>query len=461
MGAHVQYREMGTPELRVSVVGFGGWPMGGRFYGADMDAEATSTIHAAIDQGINLFDTAAGYGMGHSEELMGAALRGRRDEVIVVTKFGIDRDESVHAYRRDGRPQAVRRGCERSLQNLGIDHIDVLLHHWPDPDTPIADTMGAAKELVDEGKVRFIGVSNYTPAQMAEASAVLPIVANQVGYHMLDRRHAERIFPSCEEHGVGVMAYGSLAHGVLAGQFTLDTQLNEDDWRATGYAFGLPIFHADHLPQNLEVVEQVASAGGPGRISTCRSWPCAGSSRIRRFRPRWWDSATRTRLPRRWPRPMPTSPPPSCRRRKPSPARPTSACGPTSSRRPTLDRCGGSPRSGARKTISRMCPCETPSPFVVSSVEPRPLRLAQEMPFDKLRASPVLDTGATGLEPSPWHRPRLTHARPRRKLRLEQVGQGNAGVQYREMGTPELRVSVVGFGGWPMGGRFYGAAMDR
>ncbi len=171
---------MGTPELRVSVVGFGGWPMGGRFYGAAMDAEATSTIHAALDQGINLFDTAAGYGMGHSEELMGAALRGQRDQVIVVTKFGIDRDESVAAYRRDARPAAVRRGCERSLRNLGLDHIDVFLHHWPDPDTPIADTMGAAKELMDAGKVRYIGVSNYTPQQMAEARAVVPLVANQM-----------------------------------------------------------------------------------------------------------------------------------------------------------------------------------------------------------------------------------------------------------------------------------------
>ncbi len=261
-GAGVRYREMGTPELRVSVVGFGGWPMGGRFYGAAMDAEATSTIHAALDQGINLFDTAAGYGMGHSEALMGAALRGQRDQVIVVTKFGIDRDESVAAYRRDARPEAVRRGCERSLQNLGLDHIDVFLHHWPDPDTPIADTMGVAKELVDEGKVRFVGVSNYTPEQMAEAGAVVPVVANQVGYHMFDRRHAEAIFPSCEEHGVGVMAYGSLAHGVLAGQFTADTKLNDDDWRATGYAFGLPLFHSDHLPKNLRVVERVRELAG-------------------------------------------------------------------------------------------------------------------------------------------------------------------------------------------------------
>ncbi|MDE2991183.1 MAG: aldo/keto reductase [Chloroflexota bacterium] len=255
----MQYRKMGTPELRVSVVGFGGWPMGGRFYGAAMDDEATSTIHAAIDYGINLFDTAAGYGFGHSEKLMGAALRGRRDEVIVVTKFGIEHDPSVQANRLDARPATVRRSCECSLRNLGMDHVDVFLHHWPDPDTPIADTMGTCKELVDEGKVRFVGVSNYTPEKMAEAAAVLPMVANQVGYHMLDRRHAERRFPACEEHGVGVMAYGSLAHGVLAGQLTADTKLDEEDWRGTGYAFGLPLFRADHLPRNLEVVHQVRS----------------------------------------------------------------------------------------------------------------------------------------------------------------------------------------------------------
>ena len=152
----------------------------------------------------------------------------------MVTKFGIEHDESVQANRLDARPATIRRSCERSLRNLGMEHVDVFLHHWPDPDTPIADTMGAAKELVDEGKVRFVGVSNYTPEQMVEAAAVLPMVANQVGFHMFDRRHAERRFPACEEHGVGVMAYGSLAHGVLAGQLTADTKLDEEDWRGTG-----------------------------------------------------------------------------------------------------------------------------------------------------------------------------------------------------------------------------------
>ncbi len=248
---------MGSPDLQVSVVGFGGWPMGGRLYGPAMDAEAKATIHAALDHGINLFDTAAGYGMGHSEELMGAALRDRRDEAVVVSKFGIFRDEAAKTYRRDGRPEAVRTGCEASLRHLGIDHIDVFLHHWPDLDTPIADTMGAAKELVDEGLVRFIGVSNYTVEQLDQALTVVPLVANQVGFHMLDRRRAEAMFPACEERGIGIMGYGSLAHGVLAGEFTPDTKLDDDDWRAAGYAFGLPLFRADHLPQNLEVVAQL------------------------------------------------------------------------------------------------------------------------------------------------------------------------------------------------------------
>ena len=149
---------------------------------------------------------AAGYGFGHSEKLMGAALRGRRDEVIVVTKFGIEHDPSVKANRLDARPETLRRSCERSLQNLGMDHVDVFLHHWPDPDTPIADTMGACRELVEEGKVRFVGVSNYRPDQMVEASAVLPMVAKPGRLSPCSTgAHAERRFPACEEHGVGVM----------------------------------------------------------------------------------------------------------------------------------------------------------------------------------------------------------------------------------------------------------------
>ena len=138
----------------------------------------------------------------------------------------------------------------------------MFLHHWPDPDTPIADTMGVAKELVDEGKVRFVGVSNYTPEQMARSRG-RRARGRQPGWLSHVRpAPREAIFPSCEEHGVGVMAYGSLAHGVLAGQFTADTKLNDDDWRATGYAFGLPLFHPDHLPKNLQVVERVRELAG-------------------------------------------------------------------------------------------------------------------------------------------------------------------------------------------------------
>lgn len=277
----MQYRQMGPSGLQVSAVGFGGWPMGGSLYGPAMDAEATATIHAALDNGINLFDTAAGYGTGHSEKLMGAALRGRRDEVIVVSKFGIFRDDEARVFRRDGRPEAVRAGCESTLRNLGMDHVDVFLHHWPDFDTPIAETMGAAKDLVDKGLVRHIGVSNYTVEQLDEALAVVPLVANQVGFHMLDRRCAEALFPACEAREIGVMGYGSLAHGVLAGEFTLDTELAHDDWRAAGYAFGLPLFRSDHLPHNLDVVEHLkalATRAGLGLPQLALHWVLANQT---------------------------------------------------------------------------------------------------------------------------------------------------------------------------------------
>jgi aryl-alcohol dehydrogenase-like predicted oxidoreductase len=255
--------------------------MGGSLYGLAMDAEATATIHAALDNGINLFDTAAGYGTGHSEELMGSALRGQRDEVIVVSKFGIFRDEEAGVFRRDGRPEKVRAGCESTLRNLGMDYVDVFLHHWPDFDTPIAETIGAAKDLVDEGLVRHIGVSNYTVDQLDEALEVVPLVANQVGFHMLDRRRAEALFPACEARGIGVMGYGSLAHGVLAGEFTPDTNLAHDDWRASGYAFGLPLFRSDHLPQNLDVVEQLkvlAARAGLGLPQLALRWVLANQT---------------------------------------------------------------------------------------------------------------------------------------------------------------------------------------
>ncbi len=253
----MKYRTLGTPELNVSAIGFGGWPMGGSNYGAVDDDGATHAIHAAVDAGINLFDTAAGYGLGHSEQVLGKALGTRRADVIVVTKTGISWDPTTERYVRDSRPATIRAQCDESLANLGTDYLDIYLIHWPDFDTPIEDTMRALEKLVAEGKVRHVGVSNFTTDLLDAARALHPLVTNQIGYHMLDRRKEDEIIPYCRTNGIGIMAYGSLAHGVLAGAFTPSTTFDADDWRATGYAFGLPLFHGDHMALNLTAVDRI------------------------------------------------------------------------------------------------------------------------------------------------------------------------------------------------------------
>lgn len=275
----MQYRTLGTPELNVSAIGFGGWPMGGSNYGAVDDDGAANAIHAALDAGINLFDTAAGYGLGHSEQVLGTALGARRADVIVVTKTGLSWEPTSDAeprhrrtslggpgqYVRDSRPATIRAQCDESLANLGTDYLDIYLIHWPDFETPIEDTMRALETLVAEGKVRHLGVSNFTTDLLDAARAVHPLVTNQIGYHMLDRRKEDEIIPYCRANGIGIMAYGSLAHGMLAGAFTPSTTLDADDWRASGYAFGLPLFHADHLALNLTAVSRIrALAEGAG-----------------------------------------------------------------------------------------------------------------------------------------------------------------------------------------------------
>ena len=250
-------RTLGHPDLKVSVLGFGGWPMGGTQYGATRDDQEVDAIHAALDAGITLFDTAAGYGLGHSEELMGRALNGHWADVVVVTKCGIVFDHDANVFRRDSRGATITAACVDSLRRLGADHIDVFLIHWPDFDTPIEETMRAMEQLVETGKVRFVGVSNFSPDLLDQARAVFPIVTDQVGYHLLDRRREADVIPYCRASGVGIMAYGSLAHGVLSGAFGPETTFAETDWRHAGYAFGLPLFHPDHFSANLEAVESL------------------------------------------------------------------------------------------------------------------------------------------------------------------------------------------------------------
>ncbi len=284
----MQQRHMGDSELAVSAIGFGCWELGGT-YGAFDERETTAAIHRAIDLGVNLFDTARFYGFttlagesdpaspthaGQSEELLGRALGARRQEILLVTKGGLP-TRAGQLPRRDSRYQSIVDDCEASLRALGTDYIDLYLIHWPDPATPLAETMGALTDLAAAGKVRQIGVSNFNAAQLRESRALAPIVANQVGYNLFDRRWEREMFATAAELGVGIMAYGPLAHGLLTGTFTADTTFAASDWRAHGVIFGQALFRGDNFRRNLAVVERLkalAARKGVGLPRLALAW---------------------------------------------------------------------------------------------------------------------------------------------------------------------------------------------
>ncbi len=248
----MEYRKFGDSDLAVSVVGFGGWPMGGTNYGEVDDSEGQDAVRHAHELGVTCFDNAAGYGLGHSERVMGAALKPIRDEVVVVTKCGIAWNDEEKRMERNGTRQHVLESCERSLKNLQTDYIDLLLIHWPDVDTPFEETMRALEELQKAGKIRYAGVSNFMPEMLDECRKHLGIVANQMGYSMLERRIERDVKAWCEENKIGIMSYGSLAHGLLSGAMTSEHEFHPRDWRAAGHAFGLPTFDREkHFALNV------------------------------------------------------------------------------------------------------------------------------------------------------------------------------------------------------------------
>ncbi len=251
-------REFGRTGVHVSPITLGSWPMSGDRYGAIDDSEAVQTIRRAHDQGITSFDTAPGYGAGHAEETLGAALQGRRDAAIVTTKCGIV--PSAHATGQPGRDASrasILREIDASLSRLHTDHVDVYLVHWPDANTPLAETMATMGEIQSAGKTRLVGVSNFDVPLLEQCLSMRPIDVVQVGYNLFDRRMEREVFPFCGEHGIGVMAYGSLAYGLLAGAFTEDTTFDAADWRAGGVAFGQPILGGDNFKHNVRLVNRL------------------------------------------------------------------------------------------------------------------------------------------------------------------------------------------------------------
>ena len=251
----MRYKKFGNSDLETSVVGFGGWPMGRGHYGSFDDNEVVRAVHASIDLGVTLFDTAAVYGWGEGEKLLGRALEGKRGDVVVVSKAGIPWDEEGGGRRRDSSRESLEKSLNESLSRLQTDYLDLFLIHWPDESRPMSVPMEAFADFQKQGKIRYGGVSNFSPQQMSDCLDVFPIVTNQVGYHLFDQRPEPEIIPFCADNGMGIMAYGSLAHGLLTGTMTPETTFEEDDWRRSLMAFGQPIFKGQNFLDNLKKVD--------------------------------------------------------------------------------------------------------------------------------------------------------------------------------------------------------------
>ena len=253
---------LGKSGLDVSRVAFGTWQLGGDWGSFDEDA-AIGAIRHARELGVNIFDTAQAYGFGRSEEVLGKALRSEldrdRDSLVIATKGGIN---PRSPRPRDARRAWLRSGVEASLRALGIDHIDLYQVHWPDSDTPAEETATALQELVDEGKVRHVGVSNYAAEQLAAFDTARPVETLQPPYHLFRRDIEDSELPYTRAHNIGVLVYSPLGSGLLTGQLTPDSTFDSADWRSRSTAF-----RGETLRRNLAVVDRLAELAGSRGLS--------------------------------------------------------------------------------------------------------------------------------------------------------------------------------------------------
>jgi aryl-alcohol dehydrogenase-like predicted oxidoreductase len=244
---------LGKTDMQVSRIAFGTWQLGGDWGSFDEEA-AVNAIRHARENGVNFFDTAQAYGFGKSEEVLGKALRDElsrdRDSLVIATKGGINPGGERP---RDARRPWLRQGVDESLRALDLDHIDLYQVHWPDEQTPAEDTAAALQELVDEGKIRHVGVSNYNAEQMADFDRTRPVETLQPPYHLFRRGIEDEILPYCRNNDVGVLVYSPLGSGLLTGTLTPESTFESDDWRAQSSAF-----QGETLRRNLAVVERLA-----------------------------------------------------------------------------------------------------------------------------------------------------------------------------------------------------------
>ncbi len=285
----MEHRKLGKSGLELPVVTFGAWAIGGLFWGGNEDKEGIEAIHAAVDHGIDAIDTAPMYGCGHSEQLVGKAVAGRRGKVKLLTKCGLRWDENQGGefyftleHTPDGTPvtayknvtaKSILTECEQSLKRLGTDHIDLYQVHWPSKTAPAEETIGALNKLKEQGKIREFGVSNHNSHQLREALKYGAVVSDQVKYNLLERDIEKDELPACRQRGIGVIAYSPMAMGLLTGKVTADREFAASDIRSTNPLFSQA--NRQKVQDALEKIRPIAAANDAGFATLAVAWVLA------------------------------------------------------------------------------------------------------------------------------------------------------------------------------------------